>query len=364
MSVSKKRAWTFGGLLGVLLVGILYGYSAWSASVNLTVIVDPAGGSIPCDIGPNYVGSIPRQAAAAGYTHCAANLDFTNAQFSNPNTWLRGCGASSPIMKFITNFGAGNPAPCSDATMVDDTANGGAAQVLQLTYTHADWLNSVDAAWLFVEAAPIGPHINQGWFVDMNFRVSPATLTSCPSGSSCIFADLWSYPLGVNCPGCSIQEFDFMEVFGSTSGGSYSSAGNGGGVGIGTGGVFTAAEYDPSVYAQISVLETIASSGSPNLAACWYINGAFVYQGDPPLPGNTCGSATFLASDLTEQSQIYPAQIGPQTIISIDDRCGGAGVHTCQPTSTQTMFVQRFTIWACPGYQSGPCYGTVLTTPP
>src|SRR5262245_55180275 len=80
-------------------------------SADLSIQIVPPG--IACDIGPNYSGPIPAAAQTAGYTHCAANYDFTSAtnfscsvqgcgtgvsyNMSNIATWLGGCGASAPL---------------------------------------------------------------------------------------------------------------------------------------------------------------------------------------------------------------------------------------------------------------------------
>src|SRR6516162_9190616 len=83
----------------LLAPGLAYG---GNPSANLTVQIDPAPNppnSITCDIGPNYSGSIPAAATQAGFTHCAANYDFTYTgsftngsftyQWSNLSSWLR-----------------------------------------------------------------------------------------------------------------------------------------------------------------------------------------------------------------------------------------------------------------------------------
>ena len=54
--------------------------------------LQPDAGSIPCDIGPP-ANAIPSEAQAAGFTHCALNLDFSqplyavSTNWANPNYW-------------------------------------------------------------------------------------------------------------------------------------------------------------------------------------------------------------------------------------------------------------------------------------
>ena len=56
----------------------------------------PNAGSIPCDIGPP-VSAIPAAAQAAGFTHCAMNLDFSQPLYAKSANWTYVNYFSSPM---------------------------------------------------------------------------------------------------------------------------------------------------------------------------------------------------------------------------------------------------------------------------
>ena len=146
-------------LAGALLLAPVLAYGA-SPSTDLSVQIVPAASPTPpsngiaCDIGPNYIGSIPAPAQAVGYTHCAANYDFTSSttfnngaggsgyNFSNISTWLycNGSGggtASNPTgpLWYVIDTGNGVQAPCSDMSIIND----GGSNSLLLTFTPTDF---------------------------------------------------------------------------------------------------------------------------------------------------------------------------------------------------------------------------------
>jgi len=55
---------------------------AQAASAALTVDATPAGTQVSCDIGPPA--TVPAKAAAAGFTHCVANFDFSQPTYAVP----------------------------------------------------------------------------------------------------------------------------------------------------------------------------------------------------------------------------------------------------------------------------------------
>ena len=100
----------------------------------------PSSNGIACDIGPNYTGTIPAGAQAAGFTHCAANYDFSQPFYATQSNWLNCAGASKPpilhskrrVGKRQLSFGMNLAAEFS---IVSD----GGSSVLQLAYRQADW---------------------------------------------------------------------------------------------------------------------------------------------------------------------------------------------------------------------------------
>ncbi len=304
--------------------------------------------SIACDIGPNYTGPIPDSAQEAGFTHCVANYDFTSPMFAEPSTWLDVCGASSPLL-FMRNYGVN--APCSDVTMIDDTANGGAHQVVALTYTLEDYNNNVVAVWLGTSSDvndpyPAGLYIYQGFYIEAVTRVTSDTInTSCRAiDPGCLLDAIWAYPTQGSCPSCDhIMDNDFIEIYGNPT--PYASGGSPAGA---TG---TISGYNPAVWNTVGYLNTMANSGSPNYAGCWWINGQLIKS--------PCPSATYSAADLGVWLDVYPGMSGPQRT---GNTCSGN--QTCSPIHNQVQLLQRFTIWQCPSYRNGPCFTNGVITNP
>jgi hypothetical protein len=331
-------------------------------SSDLSVQIVPAGSnSIACDIGPNYTGSIPAPAQTAGFTHCVANLDWSNAQFTNPNTWLSNCGAPSPIAWFFSNYGV--PALCADAQMVDDTANGGKSQELQLTYTvPTDWNRGSESTWLSLSTNAGDPHpagltLFPGYYVEFVMRLPSQTWNSSLVDHNAIIADVWAYPVGNSCNGVSgvptcdvIMEFDFLEFQGQQTN-LFADAGAVGPTANSFNGLFSGNQSAVS-YNTFGFLNTVASSGSPNYAPCWLVNGSNITT--------PCGSRTLSSVDLHDYQDIFPGQVGPQ---HLGNACDPGGVTSCEPKQSQVMLQQRFQVWSCAGYKSGPCFGSLVTNP-
>jgi hypothetical protein len=88
-------------------------------------------------------GAIPAAATQAGFTHCAANYDFTQTgsftsgghtyQCSNLSSWLESAGALT-LLLFDHDYGI--PIDCSDVSVVMDSACN--CQVLQMIYQPTD----------------------------------------------------------------------------------------------------------------------------------------------------------------------------------------------------------------------------------
>ena len=81
----------------LLLPGLGYAGNPSAPFSDQVVPADPPS-SVACGYGPNYSGSIPAPAQAAGFNTCAVNLDFGSAALSNPATYIDCMGAGSPIL--------------------------------------------------------------------------------------------------------------------------------------------------------------------------------------------------------------------------------------------------------------------------
>ena len=115
----------------VVLLAPTLAYSG-NPSGDLSVEVVPASSNgIACDIGPNYTGSIPAAAQAVGFTHCAANYDFSNSFYATRSNWLDCAGAANPQW-WNLSYATTTPAPCGRYNIIADTAFG--TNVLQSIY--------------------------------------------------------------------------------------------------------------------------------------------------------------------------------------------------------------------------------------
>jgi hypothetical protein len=342
----------------LLAPGLAYGQNP---TASFTDQVVPAGSDpITCDIGVPYTGSIPAAAQAAGFTHCVANFDFTNSFFTNQANWLgsgnnQSCISSTPIL-YVTDAGNGIQADCSRFQMVDDTANGGASQVLRVGFLvgDTDGVSQLDTVSNYGLPNPPGLHIYNGFYSEEVLRLdaSYTANTSCPNtgGQQCQYFDYWAIPY--TCPGCDrTMEFDFIEAYAQTNSTSVCGSclpfagGGAGNTGVTTGGNFlnpgplTASQLTNG-YVTIGEMSTVVNSGSPNYAACWYLNGST----------NACGTSTVTSTDITNALlHIFPAEVGPQK-------------SNQSPQLDQYAYIERLTIWACSNYSTAPCYSSSLVT--
>jgi hypothetical protein len=332
-------------LVGALLAPVLA--YAGSPSTELSVQIVPAASPTPppsngiaCDIGPNYKGSIPAAAQAAGFTHCAANYDFTQPFFATESSWLDCAGASNPMWAQVIFANGSNP-PCSDIRIMSD----GGIQALDISFPTSLLGTSTTNQLATENVNNGGTNLPSGFngfpngsYIEMVWRVSSATQNSCPSSNTnCIFADIWSWDTSSTSSNGHI-EWDFTELYGyvGTDGGCDGATNCNG---IGQPGHVSG--FDPTVYNTYATRVTLDGTG--NVARCNYLNGNILLPCAVPGAG-VSGSA------LNLRHFLYMT-LGPQNLSG-------------SITQNQDMYVQRTTVWECSGWQTGECNGPVLTTSP
>jgi hypothetical protein len=219
----------------LLVPGLAYGGNP-SASLSVQVVPgsEPPPG-IPCAVGPNYTGSIPPGAQAAGLTTCVANIDFTSTanftyngvteNWSNVATWWACAGASQPIWKLYP--GAGTPNNCADVHIITD--NG--ANALAMDLTAADYANGGQNAGVNGTYAITDSHA--GWvfpnevYVEVKQRLDTNTYNNPPqdpngSGNYTIYASpFWEAVNG----SVSWVEWDLAEIWGNANKNTYANIG-------------------------------------------------------------------------------------------------------------------------------------------
>jgi hypothetical protein len=293
----------------------------------------PPPGSIACAIGPNYTGSIPAPAQAAGYTTCAANYDFTTPTFSTLSTWLGNCGASSPI---LWAFFTGNTG-CGDISMVSD----GGSNSLLLANPASPGADSQ----IVILSADNGSGGGNG----ATFPIGNYAEVVVRTTSNTYYADLFFYLTGLT----YVSESDIAEAApapynntsvtngASTFGGCTFDATAAPSAGQCYYSAFQNFANDVTNYHTYGVLTTIdgnaLSDGSHEIAGCTYYDGTLIVSSSSP-----CGWNSFT-------NTIPPLVAGTGLPLynrntTVWDTCQG---NSCSTVSN--LYIKRVTVWECPG---------------
>jgi hypothetical protein len=332
-------------LVCLIGLGSVFGGSGFLLQSSST----PPPNSIACDIGPNYTGTIPVQAQQQGFTHCAANYDFTSPQFATISSWLNQCGASPGLFRVAWP----SPPNCSSYTIETDPVYGNT--MLHMHYDPAQGTSFAQTDLL--ESIAAFPGV--GLWMQGTFRNDAHNDTVCPTGQFCINTAFWYYAGdGLS---TAFMEWDTVEIY--MANGVFNSATMAGGAWNCGGGTHcgptlqnsnweTVSGYNDKVYNTYAAL--ITNDGTDNASWCGYLNGTNL--------GTTCAHSGGYSS-LAQGSQIFQSvnhlrlQLGPQ---------GGP-----TPTGVEDTYYKQIVIFTCPGYGStyptsstGNCHNaTVRTTP-
>jgi hypothetical protein len=330
----------------------LIAFAGPSATFTAQIVGATAG--TPCDIGPNYTGSIPAGAQAAGFTHCAANYDFTvstnftynghSYNLTNTSTWLDTCGATYPLWYVTASDGVGNPATCNAWSITTD----GGTQVLQMHWDPSFMTSPIYTTGMQTSGAVDFP---LGSYFQATYRSTTGSFGD-PRGSGAPFVSAW-WSWQANNP---VLEIDFLETYAysaATGKGLCGSMVCGAGAGAhdwGTNGSFPIATYeasggsgyDPTIYETIGT--RVTNDGSTNVAGCGYLNNTFL----------SCGVSGNLSQPSQYQNRSY--------LIMYDGPQANDGYT---PTVAQDIFVKSIVVFSCANWRSGQCLNNpVLTTAP
>jgi hypothetical protein len=312
---------------------------AASPTATLSVDVVPSSSGIACDIGPNYAGPVPSGAAAAGFTHCAANYDFSSPQYSNLSTWLDVCGASTPQWFVTPSDGVGNPAPCSAWSITRD----GAMQVLQMHW-EPSFLNS-NVLTTGMQTAGIGKiqDFPQGSYFQATFRSTPGSFADARNTGAPFVSAWWSWQKPPS--GIGVLEYDFLEVYafnaatGKQSCGSVICGGGANGhnwnnnasLGIASYEASGGSGFDPTIYETIGT--RITNDGAANIAVCGYLNNNLI----------SCGTWSPSQSQQYQNRSFLVMYDGPQAN------------NGYRPTVAQDIFVKDIVVFTCDNWRTGQC---------
>jgi hypothetical protein len=313
-------------------------------SADLSVQAAPASSDgIACDIGPKYTGAVPAAALAVGFTHCAANYDFSNSFYATRSNWLDCAGAANPQW-WNLSFARGAVAPCSRYNVIPDPAFG--TNVLQSIYQPSDWPREISTELDTTNSASPTPGSNPGFFFPTQFYVEVAEYvtadtqnnayakTSCGS-SPALFGGVWAWAAPER------VETDFMEFYPGastcTNGGNTSDHSGGGAlfpanVNAQPGQLVFSSGYDPTIPHTYGILQM---ANGTTYTRCNYMDNVGL--------GSGCVSDTFGAGAISSQSWLK-ITIGPE-----DNNPG------TKPSVNEDLRVQRITVWECTDLQNGHC---------
>jgi hypothetical protein len=357
----------------------------------ITVTCNPPGAAIACDVGPPYTaGVVPPAAQQAGFTHCAANYDFTQTaawtdqtgshqwcanggslpcSSANMANWLSCTNNTSSAGYLIYHEGG---VPCD--TSYQDIVLDGSVQTWALSLSSLNDFDTNDTAGNTSIGAgtpgiPVGfppqMYIEQVMRPSVDdpdqqkavyFDISSLAIQN-PNGIDCMiggdFAEQAGLPRGANIglSGWNLQDSSGNRVCNSNTGQYWSGGGGSPSPGAASSGYQT--------YGAL-VTQDDGTSGEDSICA-YYSAGAvsgldktkFVqcFTNFPPAANWT--------DVTTRQMFLY---IGNPTYLW----------NQGQTVTPETTYIQRVTVWTCPGYATnkpawtaGPCYTTpVITTAP
>jgi hypothetical protein len=366
----------------LLVPGLAY---AGNPSANLPVQIVPAsGGGIACDQGPNYNRSVPAPAAAAGFTRCALNADFTTPSYSNLNTFLSNCGApvgsgwSSPgWVQYWWGIISPQPACGHDISVGTDSGQ----QVLHLQYLTTDQATGCAAAgrdpamdhsncavfmqWEWPHGFDGSTGLPIETYTEITVRTTAGSLNQY-NGAVESF-DFWKNSSGA--AGVPFQETDFLEV--------QDACGNCGGTQnvswpSGYGGNSSSQEVygDPKAYATWTQYNTFGFlktyDGSSTIAECYMINGNWQGCGtttvsDPRTLQYHDGIMELDVGGATGNAGIGGPTNGCGISIQISNK-GYPGLPSCI-LNNEDFYIQAIRVWECDAYQTQECRSALIEHP-
>lgn len=337
-------------LIGISIVGalLLAGVSgAVSVTGRLALTVTGSAPGIVCDVGPNFLGTVPAGAIAAfgPNPRCLYNLDM--AQISNLNTVIDCKGASSPMLWAVSQDKFGNPhINCNDFSIVND----GGTQVLDIKFTAADYNSGnggVDSKLSTTNDNPynLGYNFPSSHYTQHAFRLTSATQNAYSSGAGFVLlSDIWEFSTNA-ASNTAFIELDHNET--AFSGGGCCSAGMGaafwnqfssgfvGGPQV-TPLVQSVPGYDYTQYGTYGA--RVVSDGSTQIQYCSYLSGAGTSHtgnlGCQTLD-SSFGAYNASAAGNYTQRHLVIAEVGPQNALPP------------APIADQDMYVAQIVVFGC-----------------
>jgi hypothetical protein len=356
-------------LAALLAPGLAFG---GNPSADLSVQVVPAGSDLP----PSGL-TPPPGAVAAGYTTLAWEFDIPNNQVCNSASGTLVCVAASPLSNWLdcsVNGGQAattpmfwvvkqyyNAAPCSDMTIVYDSAAGKnqvGANVLDVAFTPTDYANNIWGTQLETVRQDLLASIEfpPGIYVEVTFAVEPATQTSSyPQLPLTVDGTTYTYGettdqffYANNGTTAAFSERDIIELASPVIGGNGGGGPDNNGASGGTGNDYasyntsTISGYDPTTYNTYA--DRWFFDGGASVGVCQYITQ--VSLGRNPVQLHCGLSTSYSGGAALTTRQFAILQVGPQA-----QTIGSPGI----PMHVRFM---SYRVWSCAGWATGSCYNS------
>jgi hypothetical protein len=289
-----------------------------SINQNITISVMPVTG-IRCDIGPNYPGSIPAPALAAGFTHCAANWDFSQATYATQANWLDCPLNTNPSLIWHEGSPGVSSITCNMFQVTDPSTSD---TVLRIELQPGDYPGSHVVGMQTKRNNDTGnPSFGAtNYYVENTYRLG----TTCTSpNNGCGPNGAWTWNAGTS--GGHI-ELDFMEVYGDSGG-----FANGDGFGW--------QSYNPnnlpggfSVFNYNQVAALITSNGFSSKVGCSYVDQR-------------------LQADCVQVNPSNDTYTTPFWLIATAEARGASA-----PNGNIDLYIKSIRVFTCPGLN--PCNGS------
>jgi hypothetical protein len=186
--LSNKSGAAAGTYTGLCLQATQPGLSH-SPYVQAITVARNTRGTVACDDGPNFSGSVPGPAQRAGFTHCVQNADFTKPQYSNTSSWVDCTGTATPPHWFLSwQYGGPIGRACNKRlTMVSD----GGSRAAHLTFLASDAgsASQVELSWPdHWNHVTSSTGLPNQYYAEATFRLSPSSMQGAGPGGGVMMA--------------------------------------------------------------------------------------------------------------------------------------------------------------------------------
>ena len=336
---------------------LLFTWTGHAAAPNANLSATPGSSAVACDNG-DALGK-PAIAAAAGFSHCVLNADFTKVGgfFGSIANFIDGCGTTG-TKAFQAYYAYSDvQVPCNRMTIQSDSgtqvlhlqyqpgdsAGAGSIRPLELAYPTLKHKGAVQAGWP-QPASPGTENLPQAMYAEITLRIPKASLDQGQHGNDIPFA-WWQVGGSASPPVPQGVEIDYLEI---NSDSNYGDGWNNS-TGMREWGcadqkcvwpdqpIQTHTDY--TQYHKFGVLVT--SDEKTNFAKCLFIDDALQ------------GCQRLSPSDVTAYHKDRSKFLNYDVVW-----VGNSENNGVEPNNQVNVYIKSMMIWECPNYRSATCAGT------